>query len=243
MNYNYHEQTCDCYRSEYYGWNTIFNSACGPASLCNALDALGLGSHTVREMCKYAVSVGARVDGGTDMHRLLSKAGEKFGFTYRATSKNAELLEHLKNGGTAILNNGEEYKLFSSGGHFVAAVKVSDGNTITVLDSYWYAGKYTQTALRANNVKVIERGVVQTSLEQCGKATGDRDPSYYLISKKKPKVKLIEDAPIRSKPSKDAKKVGYISKGETVELLEESKGCNWYRIKSGWIAAKKCKKI
>lgn len=240
--YNYHEQTCDCYRSENYGWNTIYNSACGPASLCNALDALGLGSYTVREMCKFSVSVGARVDGGTDMFRLLNKAGEKYGFTYRATSKNAELLEHLKNGGAAILNNGEAYKLFSSGGHFVAAVH-ADGNAVTVLDSYWYSGKYTQTALRANNVKVIERGVIQTSLEQCGKATIDRDPSYYLISPKKPKIKLTEDATIRKGASKDSEKVGTVGKGTTHEIIAESKGGNWVKIEYGWVPAKKCKKV
>lgn len=239
---NYHEQTLDCYRNEMYGHNTIYNSACGPASLCNALDALGLGSYTVREMCKYSVSVGARVDGGTDMFKLLNNASKKYGFTYRTTSKNAELLEHLKKGYVAIMNNGSAYPLFSSGGHFITAVH-ADGNTITVLDSYWYSRKYTQTSLRAKNVKVIERGVVKTSLEQCGKATIDRSPSYYLITPNKPKIKLIEDAPIRKKASKESEKIGAADKGDTFELLEESSGGNWYKVNQGWIASKKCKKI
>jgi hypothetical protein len=145
-------------------------------------------------MCAYAVSVGARVSGGTDESVLLKHAAKKYGFTYRATSKNSELLAHLKSGGVAILHGGNSYKLFSSGGHFVCAV-AAKGSTITVLDSYWYSSKYTSNAIRRNYVHVVNKGVVQTSLPQCGKATADRSPSYYLISKsgKGDNKKEVED--------------------------------------------------
>ena len=122
-------------------------------------------------------------------------AAKKYGFTYRATSKNAELLAHLKSGGVAILHGGSSHKLFSSGGHFVCAV-AAKGSTITVLDSYWYSSKYTSSAIRRNYVHVVNKGVVQTSLTQCGKATADRSPSYYLISKttqKSDSKKEVED--------------------------------------------------
>ena len=182
MSYNVHFQTDASYTSVKYGQGTVYSSGCGPASLCNALDALGIAKVTVKTMCAYAVSVGARVSGGTDESVLLKHAAKKYGFTYRTTSKNAELLAHLNAGGVAILHGGSSYKLFSSGGHFVCAV-AAKGNTITVLDSYWYNGKYTSSAIRRNHISVVSKGVIKTSLTQCGKATADRSPSYYLISK------------------------------------------------------------
>ena len=182
MSYTVKFQTESKYKSISYGSNSIYNSACGPASLCNALKALGLADVSIPTMCKLAVSCGARVDGGTLMLPLLKAAAPKYHFTYRATSKNAELLAHLNAGGVAVLHAGSAYPLFSTSGHFVTAVAAS-GNTITVLDSYWYNGKYTASSIRRNYISVVQKGVVKTSLTQCGKATIDRSPSYYLISR------------------------------------------------------------
>ena len=182
MGYTVKFQTESKYKSISYGSNSIYNSACGPASLCNALKALGLADISIPTMCQLAVSCGARVDGGTVMATLLRETARKYHFTYSTTSSNAELLEHLKAGGVAILHNGSRYKLFSNSGHFVAAVAAS-GTTITVLDSYWYSGKYTASSIRRNYVSVVQKGVIKTSLTQCGKATADRSPSYYLISR------------------------------------------------------------
>ena len=122
------------YKTVSYGGNSVYNSACGPASLCNALRAAGIADVGLLTMCKLSVSCGARVDGGTEMQTLLKAASTKYGFTYVSTSKNADLLAHLKAGGTAIMNQGSAYKVFANGGHFVAAVGVS-GETVTVLDS------------------------------------------------------------------------------------------------------------
>ena len=182
MAYTVKFQTESKYKSISYGSNSIYNSACGPASLCNALKALGIADVSIPTMCKLAVSCGARVDGGTVMATLLKAAAPKYHFCYRTTSKNAELLAHLNAGGVAILHNGSSYKLFSNSGHFVTAVAAS-GSTITVLDSYWYDGKYTASSIRRNYVSVVQKGVIKTSLTQCGKATIDRSPSYYLISR------------------------------------------------------------
>lgn len=182
LGYSVKFQTEPEYKNIRYGGNSIYNSACGPASLCNALKALGLADVSIPAMCQLAVSCGARVNGGTVMATLLKAAAPKYHFCYRTTSKNAELLAHLKAGGVAILHNGSRYKLFSNSGHFVTAVAAS-GTTITVLDSYWYDGKYTASSIRRNYVSVVQKGVIKTSLTQCGKATIDRSPSYYLISR------------------------------------------------------------
>lgn len=195
MSYNVHFQTDASYKNVRYGQGTVYTSGCGPASLCNALDALGIAKVTVKTMCAYAVSVGARVSGGTDEATLLKHAAKKYGFTYRATSKNSELLAHLKAGGVAILHGGNSYKLFSDSGHFVCAVAAS-GNTVTVLDSFWYGKKYKRNAIRRNYVSVVDDGIIKTSITQCGKATADRAPSYYLISKtaqKNDSNKEVED--------------------------------------------------
>ena len=195
MNYTVKFQTEPEYKNIRYGGNSIYNSACGPASLCNALKALGIADISIPTMCNLAVSCGARVEGGTDEAVLLRSAASKYGFEWRSTSKNAELLSHLKAGGAAILHAGSSYKLFSTSGHFVTAAAAS-GQTITVLDSYWYSGKYTASSIRRNYVSVVSKGVVKTSLTQCGKATIDRSPSYYLISKlaepKKEETELVE---------------------------------------------------
>ena len=182
MGYSVKFQTEEKYKSIRYGQGTIYSSACGPASLCNALQVLGIADISIPTMCQLAISCGARVDGGTVMTTLLQAAAPKYHFTYSTTSKNAELLAHLNAGGAAILHNGSQYKLFSTSGHFVTAAAAS-GQTITVLDSYWYSGKYTASSIRRNYVSVVSKGVVKTSLTQCGKATIDRSPSYYLISR------------------------------------------------------------
>ena len=182
------------YKGIKYGQDTVYTSGCGCAALCNALDALGIARVSVKAMCAYAVSVDARVKGGTDEGVLLRNASKKYGFTYRTTSKNAELLAHLKSGGVAILHGGNSYKLFSDSGHFVCAVAAS-GNTVTVLDSFWYEKKYKRNAIRRNYVSVVDDGIIKTSIVQCGKATADRSPSYYLISKsgKGDNKKEVED--------------------------------------------------
>lgn len=227
-------QTESKYKTVSYGGNSVYNSACGPASLCNALRAAGIADVGLLTMCKLSVSCGARVDGGTDMATLLKAASAKYGFTYTATSLNAKLLAHLKAGGTAILHAGSAYPLFSNGGHFVSAVSVS-GDTITVLDSYWYDGKYTSTTLRRDNVTVVKRGVIRTGLSQCGKATIDRAPSYYLISRKT--VRTTKRVNARAGAGVTKKKLGTIEKGAKLTVLDET--TNWIKTYV-WIARKYC---
>ena len=172
-------QTEARYKSVKYGQGTIYSSACGPASLCNALKVLGIASVSLPTMCKLAVSCGARVTGGTDMHQLLRAASKKYAFAYRTTSKNAELLAHLKSGGTAILHAGTEYKLFSTSGHFVCAA-AAKGSTITVLDSYWYSSKYTSSAIRRNYRSRCKQGRCADQPDPVRE--GDGRPKPVLLS-------------------------------------------------------------
>lgn len=59
MAYTVKFQTESKYKSISYGSNSIYNSACGPASLCNALKALGLADISIPTMRNLAVSCGA----------------------------------------------------------------------------------------------------------------------------------------------------------------------------------------
>ena len=206
MSYNVHFQTDASYKNVKYGQGTVYTSGCGCAALCNALDALGIARVSVKAMCAYAVSVDARVKGGTDESVLLKHAAKKYGFTYRTTSKNAELLAHLKSGGVAILHGGSAYKLFSDSGHFVCAVAAS-GNTVTVLDSFWYDKKYKRNAIRRNYVSVVDDGIIKTSIVQCGKATADRSPSYYLISKATPQKNDTKKVQVEDMTEAEVRKI------------------------------------
>lgn len=184
MNYTkYHEQTLSAYKNVRYGKNSIYNSGCGPATLANALMVLGIADITVKDACAFAVSCKARVEGGTDMHKLLDAASKKWKVTYTTTSSNAKLAAHLRAGGVAVMNQGSKYKVFSNGGHYVLAAAIDSADRVTVIDSYWNTNKYkTWPAYHAKS-KALSRCFVRTPLEWCGKATADRSPSYYLISK------------------------------------------------------------
>lgn len=228
-------QTESKYKLASYGRNSVYNSACGPASLCNALGAAGIAKVDLLTMCKLAVSCGARVDGGTDMSVLLQAASDKYGFAYELTSKNAELLAHLKAGGVAILNQGSAYKVFANGGHFVVAVAAL-GETITVLDSYWTDTKYSSWP-EHHAKRTGQKGVVTASLTACGKATIDRAPSYYLIAKKPKTVMTTAKVNARSGAGITKKKLGTISKGAKLTVLDETN--SWIKT-SIWIARKYC---
>lgn len=223
---------------EMYGTGTVYDSACGPSSLVNALLNAGIADVSILDMCKFSVNAGARIpNSGTDMTKLLKAAASKYGFTYEATSRNAELKEHLKGGGVAIMNQGSEVKVFANGGHYVAAVAIDDRDIVTVLDSYWTSTKYktwpTNHAARTN-----QDGVVETSLYKCGRATIDRDPSYYLISKKvsKPKtVKTTDKVTARAKAGTASNAVGQINEG--VKLTVQDETANWYKVQL-WLPKK-----
>lgn len=185
MSYTVKMQKPASYQNNAYGSGTIGSSGCGPAALCNALANAGIADVSVPTMCKLAVSCGARQAGGTVEVTLLKAAGSKYGFTYSSTSKNAELLAHLKAGGTAVCYCGGNYPLFSVGGHYVAAVGVDSNGKIIIADSLYYSNKWTYNSTRRTQITTTgTRGLVKCSLTALGKATADRSPSYFLISKK-----------------------------------------------------------
>lgn len=184
MAYTVKFQSPASYSGDWYKYNTIGKSGCGPASVCNALKNAGIADVSVPTMCALAVSCGARVDGGTVMATLLNACKNKYGITYTTTSKNAELTAHLKAGGTAVCWCGGEYPLFSNSGHFVAAVGLDSSGLVYVADSLYYSGKWSYNSTRKSQIKTTDTtGLVRCTITAMGKATADRSPSYFLVSK------------------------------------------------------------
>lgn len=199
MSYIVKMQKPASYQNQKYGRGTIGSSACGPSALCNCLANGGIANVSVPNMCKLAVSCGARQTGGTVESILLQAAGSKYGFTYKATSKNAELLAHLKAGGTAVCYCGGNYPLFSTGGHYVAAVGVDSSGKIIIADSLYYANKWTCNSTRRTQITTTgTHGLVKCSLTALGKATADRSPScYFLIIKKERNTDDMTESEVR----------------------------------------------
>lgn len=184
MSYTVKFQSPAPYAKNWYKYNTIGKSGCGPASVCNALKNAGIADVSVPAMCALAVSCGARVDGGTLMLPMLRAASLKYHFLYCTTSKNAELLAHLNDGGTAVCWCGGEYPLFSDSGHFVAAVGLDNNGLVYIADSLYYDGKWKRNSVRKAQIKPSSTtGIVRCSITALGMATADRSPSYFLISK------------------------------------------------------------
>lgn len=225
------------YPNNMYGTGTVYDSACGPSSLVNALLNAGIADAGILDMCRFAVNAGARIPNvGTDMSVLIKAAARQYGFEYKATSLNAELKAHLQAGGTAIMNQGSSYPVFSTGGHFVSAIDIS-GNMVTVADSYWNTTKYKTWPTHHSLCTVVQKGIVQCSIETCGKATIDRVPSYYLISKVDPTVTTTDSVTARTGAGKANAAVGTIDKGATLTVLDNT--TNWIQT-AVWIAKKYC---
>ena len=147
---------------------------------------------SVAQMAQFSKDCGARGYDGTDMATLLAALCRKYAITYKTSSSNKELLAHLTAGGMAVINQGDSYNVFSNSGHFVACHSVVSGETIRCLDPYRYEGKFAGEP-RCNRVVKVSGTEVWVTLTQIGKATIDREPSYYLVSfsgkRNKPAVK------------------------------------------------------
>lgn len=182
---------------------TIKSGGCGLCSTLNAINNMaGKELYTVPQIRDLAQKVGARVNGGTDVKTLLNaicKAHSEFSF--KTTSKNAELVEHLKQGGYAILHQGNKYDVFSSQGHYVCAYGIEDSDNIKVMDSCYTTSRYSRIPRNKRIVREILGLGAVVNIEWVGKATIDRSPSYYLISMKQTEKPKPVEKPKKNKPT------------------------------------------
>lgn len=160
---------------------TIKSGGCCPTSVGNVLrNYVGISAATTKTVCTLATSSRARYNGGTNLGVLLAACKEKWGgFTYKKVTADSEMKSHVANGGMAVAHTTGSYALFSMSGHFVAVTAVS-GNTVTVMDPYYYTGKWKSNSVRKANIKTTSTtGMVKTSYTAVAKAFD----YYYLITK------------------------------------------------------------
>ena len=181
-------------------------------------------------------------------------------FKFTTTNDENEVIKHLKSGGMAIANQGDEYNVFSTNGHFVVLSRMN-GNNIEVLDPQMYDGKYDAYSRPKRIVKKTATGCIVSKTE-LSKATQDRSPAYFLITYTKPKeVKpmpkypyFTPNATVKAKTKVYADnnrktQVGSVSKNERVKALfiGPTNACIQYKVtdtvyKVGLIYSKNVKK-
>lgn len=136
------------------------------------------------EAASWAISIKARVSGGTDM-RVLSKAlASRLKLKLNMTSSMIELQSALESGAMAIVNVGGDrsgYKgVFSNGGHYVVVYGFYNGKVV-IADPGYYAGKYSKSWRKA--VTVLNSGVLLADLAVIDKDASNRSPKYYVFKK------------------------------------------------------------
>ncbi|MBQ6381227.1 MAG: SH3 domain-containing protein [Clostridia bacterium] len=179
----------------------IASSGCGVCSTAMVVNNMANQQLcTVASLARFSIANKARDNSGTNLFTLLEAVcSANSHFSYRVTSSKQELLNHLKSGKMAILNQGESYRVFSSGGHFVVAYKAV-GNNIEVFDPAAYEGKYSTS----RTIAETSRGCI-VSIDEVAKATQDRSPAYYLVSYSKTPLNNSPIRPLDAKVQSTAK--------------------------------------
>lgn len=164
---------------------TVSSSGCGVCCMCMVVEGLTGQTVTPAQMAPFAISAGARVDGGTEMHRLGKAASERWGLTMTTSSDIADVLTAVQQGGVVIANVGGDrgsYKgLFSNGGHYVVVAGITSGRLV-VHDPGQYDGKYS-TNSRTGRVQVVGHDIrVLPAYLDADCST--RSPRYYIFERR-----------------------------------------------------------
>lgn len=164
---------------------TIKTGGCGPTSMAMILSNLIGKVVEPPTMAAFAIQHGARVSGGTDMTKLAKAVCEHYHLSFRTTTDESILVNHMKSGGMAIANVGGNhgtYKgLYSDGGHFIAVVGITPDGRLMIMDPGYYAGKYDKAGRKG---KVVMQG----NISFCPVATLAADTEisaieYWLFTK------------------------------------------------------------
>lgn len=186
--YNQNDYPNDQYNKPDGTKTTVAIAGCGPVAACIAINnACGRELYSVLELRDLAQSSGARISNGTDIDKLLRaicKAHPEFSF--KATQLNKDLLTHLKNGGMAIINQGDAYNVFSTAGHFVVGVQLFGDDIVDIYDPQLYDGKY-KIAPRPARIELATVYGARVKIDEISKASQDRNPCYWLITYTKQK--------------------------------------------------------
>lgn len=176
----------------------VAESGCGVCAACIAINNLiGRELFSVASMAKFSVDNGGRDNYGTDMTALLNAICKKYpDFSYKTSNSETDLVNHIKKGGMVIINQGDSYNLFSTAGHFVTAVQMFGNDIVDIYDPDLYDGKYSSYG-RENKIELATVYGARVKTDEIGKASGDRNPAYFLISYagKKETAPIADSAP------------------------------------------------
>lgn len=190
------------------GGNSLYTSACGMFSFCNAIYALNSRKVDVVEFSTWAVEIGALRPGAGGTYRDIlykhveEKWGEEFGFTIAAqglgTVRDQMFIDHLKNGGVAVLY---------VPGHFIA---------VTGYDELYQTYQVIESAVSNS------RGLQPVSWVDADKLTsgGTNGTWYALLSNIK--------APDHAEAAIPRTLYGV---GEEIDLSVDSNTRNQYRVR------------
>lgn len=136
-------------------------------------------------MAEYAISIGARVSGGTDMNTLAAGICKAYGLEYSTSSDEPDLLAHLQAGGMAIANvggnRGGYTGVFSNGGHFIVVAKQIDDGRVAIMDPGHYMGKFNLSGRRG---KVeIDGDFCYCDIDVLAEDCSNRSTRYWLFKK------------------------------------------------------------
>lgn len=174
---------------------TIKSGGCGVC--CTAMIVTNLTGQNIDipAFAQYTIKNGARVNGGTDMHKLANAICRDYGLVCETTNKHNKLLQHLQNGGMAIANvsgNRKGYTgIFSDSGHYVVVAGAS-GDTLSVLDPALYGGKFS-IAGRKGKV-TVSGNICYCNISILAKDVYGRNPAYYLFNRQKEEEEDMPEA-------------------------------------------------
>ncbi len=171
---------------------TVKTSGCGVCCVSMIVENMTGKNFPPAAAAAFSIQHGARVAGGTDMHKLSAAIAQIYGLTVEKTSDETKLVAHLKAGGMAIANVGGDrtgYKgVFSNIGHFIVVAGLKN-NRLIILDPGYYSGKFNKQG-RAGKVIVGSNNELYTTAAVLDVDTKNRTPSYYLFKKEGAEMKV-----------------------------------------------------
>ena len=183
-------QLCDKEEDREKGKNTtISSSGCGLCSAVMVADRLIPNCEFgVQDAVDLSYECKANIKIGTAYTRFAPAFAEKLGLDYEMSNDPERLRYCLRTGGAAVLhikgaNRGDYVGVFSSGGHYVAAVSEERDGRIAILDPSYKEGKY-ETEGRKGKVEMKHGVVALCDMQVLVDDTAPAEYSFYLFWRK-----------------------------------------------------------
>ena len=153
----------------------IKEAGCGLCSLAMMVDRLTTKTISLKRLIALSLKHKANLHPGTDMKILGPVVADLYDLDFSTTNSVKKAMQHLKNGGSVIANVGGDREgytgVFSHGGHYVLHPSLKEG-------------KYEEPG-REGKVR-LDAPFAYCSPELMEKETDNRNPGFYLFSRKEP---------------------------------------------------------